>query len=94
MRNLAYIDGQNLFYGHDPKRSTMESNLFRFRVYLKKKYMVDKAFIILDMYKMVLSINSSMKKFRLQVLFWCFVNTIQRCLAQRRKCRFDIIFLL
>ena len=44
-------------------------DLFRFRVYLKEKYMVDKAFIILDMYKMVLSINSSMKKFRLQVLF-------------------------
>lgn len=47
MRNLAYIDGQNLFMGTTLKDPLWKVDLFRFRVYLKEKYMVDKAFYYL-----------------------------------------------
>ena len=48
VRNLAFIDGQNLYMG-TAKRDVYpwKINLARFRVYLKEKYSVDKAYYFL-----------------------------------------------
>ena len=47
-KNFAFVDGQNL-YMNTAKRETdpWKVNLARFRVYLEKKYNVDKAYYFL-----------------------------------------------
>jgi len=45
--NFAFIDGQNLYMGTDSDKPSWHVNLKRFRVYLKDKYKVSKAFYFL-----------------------------------------------
>jgi uncharacterized LabA/DUF88 family protein len=45
--NIAYIDGQNLFMGTNKREPIWEVDLQKFRVYLKEKYSVDKAYYYL-----------------------------------------------
>jgi len=48
VRNLAFIDGQNLYMGTAKREiEPWEINLVRFRVYLREKYAVDKAYYFL-----------------------------------------------
>ncbi len=47
MNNIAYIDGQNLHMGTTKKDPSWQVDLARFRVYLKDKYQVDKAYYYL-----------------------------------------------
>lgn len=47
MKNLAYIDGQNLFMGTTKRDPEWSVDLARFRVYLQEKYNVDKAYYFL-----------------------------------------------
>jgi uncharacterized LabA/DUF88 family protein len=48
IKNLAFIDGQNLHIGTAKREiDPWEINLARFRVYLKEKYNVDKAYYFL-----------------------------------------------
>lgn len=47
MKNLAYIDGQNLFMGTTKREPSWRVNLKRFRIYLKEKYNVDQAYYYL-----------------------------------------------
>jgi len=47
MRNLAFIDGQNLYMGTKSSDKPWKVNLSRFRVYLEKKYGVEKAYYFL-----------------------------------------------
>ncbi len=42
--NLAFIDGQNLYMGTNSENPSWEVNLLKFRVYLKDKYKVSKAY--------------------------------------------------
>jgi hypothetical protein len=47
-KNLAFIDGQNLHMGTAKKEiNPWKIDLARFRVYLTKKYVVDKAYYFL-----------------------------------------------
>ena len=45
--NLAFIDGQNLYLGTTKSGDSWVVDLARFRVYLKKKYGVEKAYYFL-----------------------------------------------
>lgn len=47
MSNVAYIDGQNLFMGTTKRDPLWSVDLARFRVYLKEKYQVTKAYYYL-----------------------------------------------
>ena len=42
--NIAYIDGQNLFMGTTKSEPSWHIDLSRFRVYLKNKYGIEKAY--------------------------------------------------
>lgn len=46
-KNIAYVDGQNLHMGTSKSEPKWKINLSRFRVYLEKKYNVDKAYYYL-----------------------------------------------
>jgi len=46
-KNLAYIDGQNLYMGTKSGEPAWEIDLVRFREYLARKYNVGKAFYYL-----------------------------------------------
>jgi hypothetical protein len=45
--NLAFIDGQNLYMGTDSDKPSWHVDLKKFRVYLRDKYKVSKAFYFL-----------------------------------------------
>ena len=45
--NLAFIDGQNLYIGTNLDKPSWHVNLKKFRIYLKDKYKVSKAFYFL-----------------------------------------------
>jgi uncharacterized LabA/DUF88 family protein len=45
--NLAFIDGQNLYMGTDSDDPKWKVNLKKFRIYLKDKYNISKAFYFL-----------------------------------------------
>lgn len=47
MNNIAYIDGQNLYMGTTKSEPRWKIDLARFRVYLAKKYNVEKAYYYL-----------------------------------------------
>lgn len=47
MGNIAYIDGQNLYMGTAKSEPIWRVDLARFRVYLREKYGVEKAFYYL-----------------------------------------------
>lgn len=47
MKNLAFIDGQNLYMGTKSSPNPWKVNLERFRIYLNKKYNVEKAYYFL-----------------------------------------------
>ncbi len=47
MTNIAYVDGQNLFMGTTRKDPEWHVDLFRFRVYLREKYNVERAYYYL-----------------------------------------------
>jgi uncharacterized LabA/DUF88 family protein len=47
MANIAYVDGQNLFLGTTHRDPEWRIDLARFRVYLQKKYNVEKAYYYL-----------------------------------------------
>lgn len=47
MRNIAYIDGQNLHLGTTKREPVWRVDLARLRVYLEKKYHVDRAYYYL-----------------------------------------------
>jgi hypothetical protein len=47
MSNIAYIDGQNLFMGTTRKEPEWQIDLRRFKVYLREKYNVDRAYYYL-----------------------------------------------
>ncbi len=52
IRNLAFIDGQNLYMNTAKKEvSPWRIDLARFRIYLEKKYQVDKAYYFLGYVK-------------------------------------------
>ena len=61
MNNRAYIDGQNLYLGTTELKKPWRVDLYKFRVYLKEKYHVEKAYYFLgckdsklrNMYRMV-----------------------------------------
>lgn len=46
-KNIAYIDGQNLYMGTSKSEPCWNVDLVRFRVYLEKKYRVSKAYYYL-----------------------------------------------
>lgn len=46
-KNIAYIDGQNLYMGTTKSEPTWQVSLARFRLYLERKYNVDKAYYYL-----------------------------------------------
>lgn len=46
-KNYAYIDGQNLYRGTVKTKPEWRIDLARFRVYLREKYHVEKAFYYL-----------------------------------------------
>ncbi len=45
--NIAYIDGQNLYMGTHSSEVPWRIDFFRFRVYLREKYKVEKAYYYL-----------------------------------------------
>jgi uncharacterized LabA/DUF88 family protein len=47
VRNVAYIDGQNLYMGTTTSQPKWKVDLFRFRKYLADKYQVDEAYYYL-----------------------------------------------
>lgn len=47
MKNLAFIDGQNLYMGTTKSDHPWKIDLSRFKIYLEKKYAVDKAYYFL-----------------------------------------------
>ena len=47
MDNIAYIDGQNLFMGTTKRDPSWEVDLSKLRIYLDKKYHVEKAYYYL-----------------------------------------------
>lgn len=47
IKNIAYIDGQNLHMGTTKSDPSWRVDLVRFRVYLEKKYLVSKAYYYL-----------------------------------------------
>ena len=47
LKNIAYIDGQNLYMGTAKSDPCWRINLSRFRIYLEKKYNIDKAYYYL-----------------------------------------------
>jgi len=47
MKNIAYIDGQNLFMGTTKQEPSWKVDLNRFRVFLKEKYSVEQAYYFL-----------------------------------------------
>jgi uncharacterized LabA/DUF88 family protein len=47
MKNYAYIDGQNLYLGTSKANEPWHIDLAKFRVYLREKYQVEKAFYFL-----------------------------------------------
>lgn len=47
MENIAYVDGQNLYMGTTKREPVWHVDLARFRVYLEKKYHVQKAYYYL-----------------------------------------------
>lgn len=47
MKNIAYVDGQNLYMGTTKRNPVWRIDLARFRVYLEKKYNVQKAYYYL-----------------------------------------------
>lgn len=47
LRNIAYIDGQNLHMGTASSRPSWKIDLKRFRVYLSEKYNVERAYYYL-----------------------------------------------
>ena len=47
MKNIAFIDGQNLYLGTKSTEPSWKVNLKRFRVYLREKYKVEKAYYFL-----------------------------------------------
>ena len=47
IKNYAFIDGQNLYLGTKSADPSWKINLKRFRVYLKEKYKVEKAYYFL-----------------------------------------------
>ena len=47
MKNIAYIDGQNLFMGTTRAENPWKVDLQRFRVYLEQQYQVDRAYYYL-----------------------------------------------
>jgi uncharacterized LabA/DUF88 family protein len=47
MRNIAYVDGQNLFMGTTHAVVPWKIDLARFRIYLEKQYQVDRAYYYL-----------------------------------------------
>ena len=44
INNIAYIDGQNLYMGTASCEKSWKVDLFRFRIYLREKYKVKKAY--------------------------------------------------
>lgn len=46
-KNLAFIDGQNLYMGLQSCDPPWKCDFFRFRLYLKQKYQVEKAYYFL-----------------------------------------------
>ena len=46
-KNLAFIDGQNLYRGTTETNPKWKVDLFKFRKYLSKKYNVEKAYYFL-----------------------------------------------
>ncbi len=46
-KNIAYVDGQNLYLGTTQREPKWVIDLARFRVYLEKKYHVSKAYYYL-----------------------------------------------
>lgn len=47
LKNIAYIDGQNLYMGTTKCEPSWKINLAKFRIYLEKKYKVGKAYYYL-----------------------------------------------
>ncbi|MBR3257050.1 NYN domain-containing protein [Candidatus Saccharibacteria bacterium] len=47
LRNIAFIDGQNLNYSTVDSKPSWKIGLVRFRTYLKEKYQVDEAYYFL-----------------------------------------------
>jgi len=47
MKNIAFIDGQNLYMGTKSGNEPWKVNLTKFRIYLEKKYSVEKAYYFL-----------------------------------------------
>ena len=47
MKNFAFIDGQNLYLGTESAEPSWKVDLKRFRVYLREKYKVEKAYYFL-----------------------------------------------
>lgn len=53
--NQAFIDGQNLYFSTAKVDFSWKIDLYRFRVYLQRKYSVDKAYYFIGYYKEELS---------------------------------------
>lgn len=51
MKNIAFIDGQNLYMGTKSGNKPWKVNLTKFRIYLEKKYSVEKAYYFLGCIK-------------------------------------------
>lgn len=58
MRNIAFIDGQNLYMGISKSEPCWKIDLVRFREYLRKKYKVERAYYYLGYMKSDKNIES------------------------------------
>jgi len=47
MKNLAFIDGQNLYMGTSKSKNPWEVDLVKFRIYLEERFNVNKAYYFL-----------------------------------------------
>lgn len=47
LKNIAYVDGQNLYMGTTTSKPAWKVNLFRFREYLSQKYSITEAYYYL-----------------------------------------------
>lgn len=76
LKNIAYIDGQNLHMGTKSGEPSWEIDLARFRQYLARKYNVEKAFTTLVTYKIISKV--CMKKFKRLALYLFLDNIMLR----------------
>ena len=76
--NIAYIDGQNLHLGTTKRDPVWQVDLPKFRIFLKEKYGVAKAYYYLGYVQDEEPYRDCMKPFKLLALFLSSANIMTR----------------